>query len=167
MFRFSAKSGAQRLANVFSLTLILSRWALVSTQVEIIGDYLSFCRSESQRDSATKPRVVPSAGLPWVRIFKVNSTPTGLHPTRLTMPKDATPLGLMISWDVLPRVARRLATLGFGAQSLWDWGQKRPQNTCVDTNAQRERARVREKTSSRQNATISRRSETAMNQTTA
>ena len=71
----------------------------------------------SQRDWVLQPRVAESARLPWVSvraIFNPNGVASPLH-HRATTP----PLGLADT----PRFSQgssRLATLGFGAESLWD-----------------------------------------------
>ena len=101
---------------------------------------------ESQRDSVLQPRVARAAlersedgrhQLPWVNGVKLDSTLKGLHLPFRAVPSHyrhhtieaTTPLGLRQFLDPIPRVARscRLrfaaarATLGWRAQSLWDW----------------------------------------------
>ena len=71
---------------------------------------------ESQRDSATKPRVARRA-LPWETASQTHN-PNGVAPRTWT--RDATPLGL----KTLPSATQGsscLATLGWRTQSLWDW----------------------------------------------
>jgi len=91
---------------------------------------------ESQRDSASKPRVAPllraRAGLPWVNVVKLRSTLKGLRLPFCTAPRrpypratDATtPLGL-INFYRLPRVARVpvFASLRRGHAQPWAGGR--------------------------------------------
>ena len=71
---------------------------------------------QSQRDCVLQPRVAESARLPWVSvraIFNPNGVVSPLHQ------RATTPLG----FGHTPRFSQgssRLATLGFGAESLWD-----------------------------------------------
>ena len=61
-------------------------------------------RGESQRDSASKPRVARNE-LPWESVVRMLPTPTGLCP-RSSQRQATTPLGLMRFYGRKPRVAR-------------------------------------------------------------
>src|SRR5678815_2986379 len=74
---------------------------------------------ESQRDSATKPRVARNE-LPWVSKRRAKQQPQRGCDSRCTFTKAETPLGFCLS-DQVPQGSSFLATLGFGTQSLWDW----------------------------------------------
>ena len=70
----------------------------------------------SQRDCVLQPRVAESARLPWVSvraIFNPNGVASPLHH------RATTPLGLADT-PCFSQGSSRLATLGFGTESLWD-----------------------------------------------
>src|SRR5678815_2669170 len=73
---------------------------------------------ESQRDSATKPRVARNE-LPWGNGPK-DKNPNGVSALMNVHRGVATPLGL---WFCAPLTqgSSFLATLGFETQSRWDW----------------------------------------------
>jgi len=62
------------------------------TNVAALSKRLTFY--ESQRDSATKPRVARNE-LPWVQCAK-NNNPNGIAATRLVFSGDETPLGFSL-----------------------------------------------------------------------
>ena len=71
---------------------------------------------QSQRDCVLQPRVAESARLPWVsvrEIFNPNGVVSHLRH------RATTPLGLADTTR-FSQGSSRLATLGFGAESLWD-----------------------------------------------
>jgi hypothetical protein len=55
------------------------------------------------------------------------STPTGL---RRINKVSHNPVGVVWVCAVLPRVARKLATLGFGTESRWDSSKKAVETAC-------------------------------------
>jgi len=87
-------------------------------------DALSYVE-ESQGDSVSKPRVARNE-LPWEYVEH-----NCINPNRgcgvffcaesQTNRVDATSSRLVFNQTFLPKVARKLATLGFVAQSRWDW----------------------------------------------
>jgi len=72
---------------------------------------------QSQRDCVLQPGL-GACELPWERAGQMRSTPTGLR--HWVADADAAPVGLKAQPHRFPRVARRLATLGSLAESLWD-----------------------------------------------
>src|SRR5258707_15793 len=78
---------------------------------------------QSQRDCVLQPRVA-SNELPWGKWSNGITTPTGLRVGRWcwSRPCGRNPVGLRgcFAVAVCPRVARKLATLGFEPESLWD-----------------------------------------------
>ncbi len=83
---------------------------------------------QSQRDCSVQPRVAAQR-LPGV-LGRRPSAPTlkGLHPPNVVCGTGATLSGLTWRGLEYPRVARRLATLGWTLQSRWDWGKKPNRN---------------------------------------
>jgi len=71
---------------------------------------------QSQRDCVLQPRVAESARLPWVSVRAIFN-PTGVVPH--LRHRATTPLGLADTTG-FSQGSSRLATLGFGAESLWD-----------------------------------------------
>ena len=71
---------------------------------------------QSQRDCVLQPRVAESARLPWVRVRAIFN-PNGVVPP--VRHRATTPLGLADTTR-FSQGSSRLATLGFGAESLWD-----------------------------------------------
>ena len=85
--------------------------------------YLLSTHLQSQRDCVLQPRVARHE-LPWVRIRKTPSTPTGLrrcsprpNPARL---KRHNSFGVEVPTRTVTQGSSFLATLGFEAESLWD-----------------------------------------------
>jgi hypothetical protein len=75
--------------------------------------------NESQRDSATKPRVARHELLPWLYGAKTNN-PNGVAAAQHVFAGDETPLGFCLFCPVT-QGSSSLATLGFRTQSLRDW----------------------------------------------
>src|SRR6266704_5874987 len=73
---------------------------------------------ESQRDSATKPRVARDE-LPWVKVAGVSQPQRGCGLVALPLPLATTLSGLS-SIRRISQGSSFLATLGFVAESLWD-----------------------------------------------
>ena len=71
---------------------------------------------QSQRDCVLQPRVAESARLPWVNARAIFN-PNGVVPP--LRQRATTPLGLADTTR-FSQGSSRLATLGFGAESLWD-----------------------------------------------
>ena len=71
---------------------------------------------QSQRDCVLQPRVAESARLPWVSVRAIFNPTGAVSPLRHRAP---TPLGLADTTR-FSQGSSRLATLGFGAESLWD-----------------------------------------------
>ena len=71
---------------------------------------------QSQRDCVLQPRVAESARLPWVSVRAIFNPNGVVSPVRH---QDATPLGLADTTR-FSQGSSQLATLGLGAESLWD-----------------------------------------------
>src|SRR3989454_369532 len=83
----------------------------------ILGEELP----ESRRDSATKPRVARNE-LPWVSCLGTSQPQRGCGLMASVGGEGGhNPVGVEAWFARFPRVARRLATLGWRTQSLWDW----------------------------------------------
>ena len=83
--------------------------------------------AESQRDSVPQPRVARH-GLPWVIVPEPpNRNAVASDPVPSTTPAPGhNPVGVDAPAHAPPKAARGLATLGWKAQSLWDWLKVRP-----------------------------------------
>ena len=81
---------------------------------------------ESQRDSGSKPKVARSVP-PWESRTH-DHTPNGV--VAWWANRDATPLGLKFS-TTTTQGSSRLATLGWGTQSLWDCRSRQLDRTAA------------------------------------
>jgi len=78
---------------------------------------------QSQRDCVLQPRVAESARLPWVGVRAIFNPNGVVSPLRQ---RATTPLGLADTTR-FSQGSSRLATLGLGAESLWDSALLTPQ----------------------------------------